>query len=651
MLESVRLQFGPSIGIFALFWTSGCGEPRPGLSPPAPPSHLQLKVDASTPSVPKPPSSVSSIRFRAEELPFSYERGETGAAWPVETTGGGVGLLDYDGDGDLDLFFAQGVQLPVQAQLSADLPGDTLLRNDGGGQFVDVSRAVGLTPKGYGQGIVVADYDGDGDPDVYVTRYGANTLWRNDREEKRFVDVTHEAGVGCPLWSLGAAFLDYDRDGNLDLFVANYLHFKPDAAPFARDPQTNAPRYGAPAQFPGLPDVLYRNNGDGTFTDVTTLAGVAGSGRGMGCLAADFDADGWVDVLVANDAEPNTLWRNRQDGTFEDVAPVWGISVNGQGQSEANMGIAHGDTDGDGYQDVIITHFYGEHDTLWRKDVLADGRPFFEDHTREAGLAVDTLPMTAWGLALADFDQDGLLDLFIANGHIRPEAEQFYTYENPPLLLRQGRRPGRFDNVSTSAGEYFEERYVSRGLAVGDLDHDGDLEVVIVHHHRKSSILWNETSEKGHFLILDLRGSPPNIDAIGARVKAHVDGRLIVRSIDGGGSYLSSHDRRVHLGLGSATHVDHLEVTWPNGLIETRTSVPADGVLVWTQSGKDAGRAYSPSRNPRALLGSSDSRSHAGLQRVRWIPLSSPFHRGRLSQGVSAAAVDPVAFPNFGPLH
>ena len=239
-----------------------------------------------------------------------------------------------------------------------------LFRNLGGGRFEDVSASVGLAPRGYGQGVAVADYDGDGDPDVYVTRYGGNTLWRNDRGH--FTDVTAGAGVRCGLWSLGAAFADYDGDGDLDLFVANYFSFDSAKAPFHRNPQTGAADYGMPANFQGQPDVLYRNEGGGRFTDVTDRAGVAGRGRGMGVLASDLDGDGRVDFLVANDAMPNALWINRGDGTFEDRADVLGLAVNGEGQAEANMGIAHGDSDGDGLADVSITHFFGEHETLWR---------------------------------------------------------------------------------------------------------------------------------------------------------------------------------------------------------------------------------------------------------------------------------------------
>ncbi len=454
--------------------------------------------------IPKPVESPKVLTFREQELPFQYDRGETGSAWPVETTGGGVGLLDVDGDGRLDIFLAQGGALKPAA--GSQPTTDALLRNLGDGQFEDVSQRVQLSPKGYGQGVTVADYDGDGDPDVYVTRYGRNTLWRNDRADGRFTDVTEEAGVGCGSWSLGAAFGDFDQDGDLDLFVANYFEFDQSKTPYKRDPVTGAADYGLPADFRGLPDVLYRNEGNGRFRDVTQAAGVAGTGRGMGVLASDMDGDGRIDFLVANDAESNSLWRNRGDGTFEDVAGPIGIAVNGEGAAEANMGIAFGDTNGDTLPDVVISHFFGEHTTLWQAMSRTEGGILYQDRTSEAGLVADTRPLTGWGMVLADLDLDGHLDMLATNGHIRREPSQIYPYENPAILCRNLGK-GRFGNVSYGAGPYFSKLHMGRGLACGDLDSDGDLDFVVVHHHQASVVLWNESSRRGSYLIAKLQGA------------------------------------------------------------------------------------------------------------------------------------------------
>ncbi len=541
--------------------------------------HKEPDRSTAPPSVAEP----APLRFRSQELPFRYERGETGAAWPVETTGGGVGMLDYDGDGRLDLFFTQGGPLiPARPPAVATPTADVLLRNLGNGRFVNVSSQVGFMPKGYGQGVAVADYDGDGDPDVYVTRYGRNTLWSNDRG--RFADVTDEAGVGCGLWSLGAAFADYDGDGDLDLFVAAYFSFDPDKAPFYHDPATGEAAYGMPANFPGQPDVLYRNDGNGRFTDVTAKAGVAGSGRGMGVLASDLDGDGRIDFLVANDAMNNALWINRGDGTFEDRAEVLGLAVNGEGHAEANMGIAFGDSDDDALPDIMITHFWGEHDTLWRARHGDGTALYYQDQTNEAGLAVDTKVLTGWGTCFADFDLDGRLDLVATNGHIRRERVLRHPYENPPILWRNA-GAGRFANVTAGAGDYFRALHTGRGLACGDLDDDGDLDLVVVHHHAPSVILWNETPRRGNWLIVKLRGRGSNRDAIGTRLIARVGPRTLVRTLDGGGSYISASDTRIHFGLGEASIVDRLEVRWPSGRVEARSNVPANTAIDWAEGG------------------------------------------------------------------
>jgi hypothetical protein len=556
-----------SLGIAAVAWRVW----RHVAEPPADSEATQ----AQQPPNPAPETAPNGpLVFRAADLPFQYERGDSGAAWPVEPVGGGVGIADFDGDGRPDLFFAQGVPLSEQAPHRYFF-ADVLLRNTGEQQFEDVSAAAELNWKGYGVGVAVADFDGDGFPDVYVTRYGANTLWQN-LADGTFRDVTEAAGVGCELWSLGAAFADVDGDGDLDLFVANYFTFDPADAPFARDPVTGAADYGAPARFDGQPDVLYRNDGSGRFQDVTSQSGIEENGRGMGVLAADFDRDGRMDIFVANDAQNNALWHNLGDGRFEDVAIAWGVAVNARGQTEANMGIAYGDTDGDGFGDFLVSHLVNEHDTLWCARPARD-HMLFRDETFEAGLGLDSRPYTGWGTALADFDHDGRLDLIVANGHIRREMNQPYLYENPPILWHN--LGTRFANVRTAAGPYFRATHIARGLAAGDLDNDGDVDLVVVHHHKPSVVLWNESPRAGAGSVVQLRGSGFNRDAVGARLVARSASRAIVRTIDGGGSYLSANDTRVHFGFGPAEQVDELEVHWPTGRVETWHDLPVNQLL------------------------------------------------------------------------
>lgn len=522
---------------------------------------LQSKGRSATPSS-------GPLQFVAVDLPFQYERGESGVALPVEVVGGGVAIADFDGDQRLDLLFSQGVSL--SANPSGGLRSDALLRNADGRAFQDVSVRAGMEPRGYGIGVSAADFDNDGFPDAYVTRYGRNSLWRN-RGDGTFADEAAAAAVDCPLWSLGAAFADFDNDGDLDLFVANYFEFDPARAPFARDPLTGKPDYGAPPDFPGQPDVLYNNQGDGRFVDVSPQAGFDRDvGRGMGVLAADFDRDGNMDILVANDAQNNSLWHNLGDGRFRDVALSWGIAVNAAGETEANMGIAHGDSDGDRFPDLLISHLVGEHDTLWRGRAAAGDRLVFTDVTAQAGIAVDSRRFTGWGTTFADFDHDGWQDLVVTNGHLRREPHELLPYENPPLLWHN-MGDGRFRNETARAGRYFADHHQGRGLAAGDLDGDRDVDLVIVQHHAPAAVLWNESAKRGDSVCFRIVGTRSNRDLVGTRLSLDDGSRVQIRSWDGGGSYLSSHSPLTHIGVSAASSV---EVTWPTGRSDRSRCLP-----------------------------------------------------------------------------
>jgi enediyne biosynthesis protein E4 len=490
---------------------------------------------------------------------FRFQNGSRGKHDLPEIMGGGLGWIDVDGDGRLDLYFCNGG--PIEPG-QHDPPG-ALFRNRGGGKF----EALADSPPGppYAMGCAVGDYDGDGRDDLFVTGWRGQRLYRNQGEGK-FADVTDRAGLASDLWTTSAAFADLDGDGDLDLFVAAYLEYDPATAPFVAAPDGRRD-FAGPESFPAQPDRLYRNNGDGTFTDVSRSAGVdRPDGRGLGVLIADLVGDAKLDIYVANDGTACSLFENKGDLKFEEVALRVGVAFNGNGDRIAGMGIALGDLDG--LESLLVTNF------LDRSTIAFAGssRGVYLDATSRLGLDLATRNVNGFGLALADFDGDGLLDLVQANGHVLDRERLGVPFAMRPTLLRNNGR--RLIDVSTSAGPAFARPVLGRGLALGDFDDDGRPDVAIACLDSPALLLRNVT-EAPPGLTLELVGTPPSNPApIGAIVRATVGARTLVRRVVGGGSYLAASDRRVHLGLGSAARVDRLDVAWPSGRREVWTNVP-----------------------------------------------------------------------------
>ncbi|HVS03812.1 MAG TPA: CRTAC1 family protein [Thermoanaerobaculia bacterium] len=503
----------------------------------------------------------------AAGIDFVHRRGASGAMHLPETMGAGVAWLDYDGDGWLDLYLVQSGPFPPDGSPQA---ANRLFRNLGGGRFVDVTAASGAGHRGYGQGVVAADADGDGAVDLYVANFGADALLRN-LGDGRFAEATAAAGLGLDGWSSSAAFADADGDGDLDLYVTRYVEYDPDQPLFCGDLEAGRRDYCDPSLFSGAGDRLYRNDG-GRFADVTAAAGLGeAAGNGLGVVFADLDGDGRPDLYVANDITPNFLFHNLGGMRFADISLLSGAAASREGLYEAGMGIALGDVDGDGDPDLGVTNFDVETNTLYENL----GAMQFADVSAESGFGVPSFNLLGFGIAFADLDRDGDLDAYVTNGHIfeRPRREQV-TFEQPDLLLL-GDGAGGFAAVDCPG--LAARPGVGRGLAVADFDNDGDPDLTIQQSDRPARLLANGAA--GRWLGVALRGRAPNSGAVGAEVTLVAGGEPQRRWALAGGSYQSSHDPRLLFGLGER-EAETVEVRWPAGRRQRLVSPPADRYLV-----------------------------------------------------------------------
>ncbi len=499
-------------------------------------------------------------------LDFHHVNGFSAERRLVETMGSGGALFDFDNDGDLDIYLVQGNALSTSPEPP---PKNRLYRNDDG-SFTDVTESANVGDTGYGLGAVAADYDGDGHRDLYITNLGRNVLYRNNGDGT-FTDVTTQAKVGCPLLSASAAFADIDRDGDLDLYVCNYVEYtlEKDIPCYYK----NILRiYCGPNEYQGIADVLYQNNADGTFTDITEAAGVHQSTtRGLGVVFTDVNNDGWIDIYVANDMNPNTLFINQGDGTFREEGVLRGTAYNGDGLANGSMGIDAGDYDNDGDIDLWVTNFSLEANCLMQND----GDGYFEDMTFDTGLADPSFYVLGFGTRFIDFDNDGWLDLLVGNGHIWDNVKLIdakLSYAQPLQLFRN--HGGIFSEITTKAG-LNDTEYVVRGMLFGDIDTDGDVDVVICQSNRPAVILSNEIGNQNAWVTVHLVGTGPNTDAIGAQVKLQTNGMTLLREVICGASYLSGNDLRLSFGLGHTPQVEVLYIRWPNG---THQRIAADSI-------------------------------------------------------------------------
>ena len=546
-------------------------------------------------------------------LVFTHWNGRTGALYFPEMTGQGAALFDADGDGDLDVYFVQGAHLQPEhrgktlEQPPEEKPRDRFFRNegvkDGLPRFVDATDASGLEATGYGMGVVTGDVDGDGHTDLFVANYGQDQLWRN-RGDGTFENWTSRAGIsgsaaaGGKGWSIGGTFGDFDRDGDLDLFVLDYVRFdvKKNPSCYADSSRRD---YCGPSSFESVINRFYRNRGDGTFEDHTTPSGLGShAGASLGVVAADFDADGWLDLYVANDGEENNLWLNKGDGSFSDEALLAGVAFNREGQPEASMGIAVGDVDNDADLDLFLTHLMGETNTLYTDQ----GGALFDDRSIESGLAAPSLGLTSFGTAFVDVDNDSWLDLVVVSGAVRQLEELAQAGDDYPLDQVDQlflNRAGRFVDASRRAGKAFAEPAVGRGLATGDIDNDGDVDLLVLNNLGPARLLINQAPQ-GTWMGLDLRNKADG-PALAATVEVkRRSGKSFLRRAASDGSYASASDPRVLIGLGdNSDPVKQLVVRWADGSQDTFAAPPTGRYSVLEQ-GKGLTPGQGDTKTPKS---------------------------------------------------
>jgi hypothetical protein len=533
----------------------------------------------------------SQIRFenhqKQSHVDFILNNSTTDDKPVIDAVLGGVALLDYDNDGYLDIFFTNGARIPTLAKDSPDF-SNRLYHNNHDGTFTDVTDRAGVKGYGYSVGVAVADFDNDGFPDIYVTGVNRNTLYHNNGDGT-FTDVTERAGVagigpnGKKLWSVSAAWIDYDNDGRLDLFVSNYLDWTFETSKVCGPPGRRLSC--SPTMYKGEQNFLYHNNGDGTFTDVSAATGIAEHiGKGMGVAIADYNDDGWMDIFVANDKERNFLFKNREGKSFEEVGVESFVAFTEDGIPVSSMGVDFRDWNNDGKPSLFVTALGRETFPLFRNE----GTGSFSVDTYKAGIGFASLKMSGWGNGIYDFDNDGFKDLFTANSHVSDNADddpqQHYRQAN---AVFQNLQDGTFRDVSTQAGPDMQVRAAHRGCAFGDLNNDGKIDVVVSAIGDHAELLYNTTTNNNHWILLQTIGVKSNRDGIGTRIKVTGESGLVqYNHVTTAGSFASSSDKRVHFGLGRDTRIKEIELRWPSGRIQVLQNVKADQLLKITESEK-----------------------------------------------------------------